>query len=166
MTDAEDLADLRVSADYQFGAGAGDALFPPNEALAVRRSSGGRPRQVLAGDVDPSGGDEGDRLVSYGTDGRFTLGLAGGRRLKAALEPPTYRVVVGEESEPFVRDGRNTFAKFVQQADEEIRPGDEVLVVDDADELFAVGRAELAGSEMLDFDSGVAVKVRKGANPE
>jgi len=29
MSDSEDLADLRTSADYQFGAGAGEALFPP-----------------------------------------------------------------------------------------------------------------------------------------
>jgi len=166
MTDAADLAALRVSADYQFGAGVGDALFPPEEPLSVRRSSGGRPRQVFAGDVDPTGGDEGKRLVSYGTDGRFTLGLEGGRRLKAALSPPVARVVVGEESEPFVRDGRNAFAKFVTRAGEGIRPGDEVLVVDDDDRLFAVGRAELSGHEALDFESGVAVTVRAGAGED
>ncbi|GAB6878601.1 hypothetical protein JCM17823_08750 [Halorubrum gandharaense] len=163
MSDDETLADLRTSADYQFGAGAGAALFPPDETLTVRQSTGGRPRQVLVGDVsDTPGSSEGDRLVSYGTDGRFTVGVAGGRRLQAAFDPPTHRVVVGEESEPFVREGRNTFAKFVDAADDEIRPGDEVLVVDETDTLFAVGRAELSGAELLAFDSGVGVKVRKG----
>jgi uncharacterized protein with predicted RNA binding PUA domain len=165
MTDAETLADLRTAADYQFGAGAGAALFPPDDPLTVRRSSGGRPRQVIDGDVDDTpGSSEGDRLVSYGTDGRFTLGLAGGRRVHEAFAAPRHRVVVGEESEPFVREGRNAFAKFVTAADDGIRPGDEVLVVDGSDEIFGVGRAELSGAEAEALGSGVAVKTRDG-NP-
>jgi len=170
MSDQQDLAALRIVADYQFGGGAGDALFPPDEPLSVRRSTGGRPRQVVAGveaddgsDRDGSIADDaGRRLVSYGTDGRFTLGLAGGRRLQRALEPPAYRVVVGSESEPFVREGKNAFAKFVTEADPEIRPGDEVLVVHEDGDLLAVGRAELSGAAMLDFGSGMAVQVREG----
>lgn len=161
--DAETLADLRIAADYQFGAGAGDALFPPDDPTTIRRSSGGRPRQIIAGDVvETPGSAEGDRIVTYGTDGRFTLGALGGLRLRKSFEPPALRVVVGTESEPFVRDGRNAFAKFVVAADDGIRPGDEVLVVNDADEPFAVGRAELSGAELLAFDSGMGVKVRHG----
>ncbi|MFC6888018.1 PUA domain-containing protein, partial [Halorubrum trueperi] len=133
----------------------------------LRRSSGGRPRQVIVGDVDDTpGSSEGARLVSYGTDGRFTLGVAGGRRIQAAFAAPRHRVVVGEESEPFVRDGRNAFAKFVSAADDGIRPGDEVLVVDDDDALFAVGRAELSGAEAEAFASGAAVSVRNGVASE
>ena len=163
MIDADVLADLRIGADYQFGAGAGDALFPETDSLTVRQSSGGRPRQVIRGDVDDTpGSSEGDRLVSYGTDGRFTLGVAGGRAIRAAFDAPRHRMVVGEESEPFVREGRNAFAKFVTAADDGIRPGDEVLVVDGDDTLFAVGRAELSGAEAEAFGSGVAVKVRNG----
>jgi uncharacterized protein with predicted RNA binding PUA domain len=163
MSDSEDLADLRTGADYQFGAGAGRALFPPDEPVTIRRSSGGRPRQVIAGDVDDTPGSaEGDRVVTYGTDGRFTLGEVGARRLQRHFPAPARRVAVGEESEPFVREGRNAFAKFVAAVDEGIRPGDEVLVVDGDDALFAVGRAELSGAEALAFDSGVAVKVRHG----
>jgi uncharacterized protein with predicted RNA binding PUA domain len=151
---AEALPDLRVVADYQFGRGAGAALFPPDEAdRRVQRSSGGRPRQVL---VDAG------RLVSYGTDGRFTLGAAGGERLRRALAPPACRVVVGDESDPFVRDGRNAMAKFVRAVDPDVRPGDEVLVVDGADALLAVGRAELSAAAMRAFETGVAVSVREG----
>ena len=163
MTDDETLTNLRVSADYQFGAGVGDALFPPDEPITVRYSSGGRPRQVLAGDVDETPGSPvGDRIATYGTDGRFTLGQTGARRMQAALSPPSSRVVVGEESEPYVRDGRNAFAKFVVDADRAIRPGDEVVVVDECDRPLAVGRAELSGAEALAFASGAAVKVRHG----
>ena len=143
---------LLTLADYQFGRGAGRALFGDGE-VTVRRTSTGRPQQVLA---------DGARLVSYGTDGRFTLGIAGGRRLHAALDPPAYRVVVGDESEPFLRDGANAFAKFVRDVDPAVRPGDEVLVVHERGDLLAVGRAELPGGAMREFGTGMAVKIREG----
>ncbi|MFC4549963.1 MULTISPECIES: PUA domain-containing protein [Halorussus] len=149
-----DLPALRTTADYQFGAGVGAALFPEGEPVEIKRSSSGRPQQVVA--------EEG-RLVTYATDGRFTLGLAGGRRIVAALDAPAGRVVVGDESEPFVRDGKNVFAKFVAAAGPEIRPGDEVAVVHEDGRLLGVGRAELSADAMADFDTGMAVMVREGA---
>lgn len=151
--DQADLADLRTVADYQFGAGAGAALFPDAESLSLSRSNSGRPRQVRA---------DGRRLVSYGTDGRFTLGLAGGDRLLAALDHPANRVVVGDESAPFVTEGRNAFAKFVRDVDPAVRAGDEVAVVHEDGRLLAVGRAELSADAMVDFETGMAVKVREG----
>jgi conserved protein with predicted RNA binding PUA domain len=148
-----DLPSLRTIAEYQFGAGAGEALFPPEESLTVKRTSSGRPQQVLSA---------AGRLVSFGIDGRFTLGIEGGRRLDAALEHPAYRVVVDDESEPFVREEKNVFAKFVLDAGEEIRPGDEVLVVHERGDLLAVGRAELDAAAIADFETGMAVHVREG----
>ena len=147
------LSGLRTIADYQFGAGAGDALFPPGESLTIKRTSSGRPQQIHADD---------GRLVSFGTDGRFTLGLEGGRRLHAALEHPAYRVIVDDESEPFVRDGKNVFAKFVVDVGDEVRPGDEVVVVHEDGAVLAVGRAELGAAAIRDFESGMAVAVREG----
>ncbi|WP_049987047.1 PUA domain-containing protein [Halobellus rufus] len=154
--DGETLAELRTIADYQFGAGAGEALFPSDgdESLTVHRSTSGRPRQLVA---------PGGRIASYLTDGRFTLGVAGGRRLVDALEYPAARVVVGDESEPFVRDGKNAFAKFVRGVDPDVRPGDEVAVVREDDTVLAVGRAELSADAMADFETGMAVHVREGA---
>ena len=158
MSDTADstraLSGLRTVADYQFGTGAGDALFPPGESITIKRTSSGRPQQLHADD---------GRLVSFGTDGRFTLGLEGGRRLHAALEHPAYRVVVDDESEPFVRDGKNVFAKFVVDAGSEIRPGDEVVVVHEDGAVLAVGRAELDAGAIRDFETGMAVAVREGA---
>jgi uncharacterized protein with predicted RNA binding PUA domain len=156
MTGAfEERAALSTIADYQFGADAGAALFPESESPAVRRSSSGRPKQVLA---------DAGRLVSIGTDGRFTLGLEGGRRLRAAFDSPRCRVVVGDESAPFVRDGKNVFAKFVRTVDPAVRTGDEVVVVHEDGELLGVGRAELSAGEMADFGAGMAVFVRDGAD--
>jgi uncharacterized protein with predicted RNA binding PUA domain len=157
MSDGEDrdLRQLRTVADYQFGSGAGAALFPPDDDLRITRTSSGRPSQVHAA---------AGRLVTYAVDGRFTLGVCGGRRLVERFDAPTYRVVVGDESEPFVRDGKNAFAKFVREVDPDVRPGDDVAVVDEDDSLLAVGRAELSGGAMTDFETGMAVKVRSGAS--
>ncbi|WP_416839296.1 PUA domain-containing protein [Haloferax sp. DFSO52] len=159
MTEADgsDLGDLRIVAEYQFGAGAGDALFPEDATIDVSRSRSGRPRQVYVA---------GERVTSYGTDGRFTLGVAGGHRLRAALDDSAYTVVVGDESIPFVRDGKNAFAKFVTDVDPAVRPGDEVCVVGPDGELLGVGRAELSADAMLDFETGMAVRVREGAGSD
>ncbi|QSG04368.1 PUA domain-containing protein [Halapricum desulfuricans] len=155
MTEAASEMDLDTLArvvTYQFGPD-GAALFDDPD-LEVTRSTSGRPRQIIA----PDG-----RLVTYSTKGRFTLGLAGGRRLHESLPHPDYRVVIGDESEPFVRDGKNVFAKFVQDVDPNVRPGDEVLVTHHGGDLLAVGRAELPAGDMLDFETGMAVAVRDGA---
>jgi uncharacterized protein with predicted RNA binding PUA domain len=152
MNDA-DRSDLRVLADYQFGRGAGDALFPPDESLSIERSRSGRPRQVKA---------TAGRIVSVVPHGRFTLGIEGGRRLHRAL-PEAYYVTVNAESEPYVRDGRNAFAKFVRGVDPAVRPDDEVRVTSEDGSLLAVGRAAVSASAARDFETGVAVSVREGA---
>jgi uncharacterized protein with predicted RNA binding PUA domain len=153
MTD--EVSTLRTVAAYQFGPGAGRALVP--DGVTVTHTSSGRPRQLHA---------ETGRLATYGTDGRFTLGVTGGRRLQTALGGPRYRVVVGDESRPYVADGRNAFAKFVREVDPGIRPGDEVLVEHEDGGLLAVGRARLSGSGMGSFGTGVAVAVREGVGGE
>lgn len=148
-----DIEHLRTIAQYQFGNDAAEALFPAADELEITRTSSGRPRQIRS--------DSG-RVATYERDGRFRLGVEGGRRLDDALPEGAYRVVVGDESEPFVREGRNAFAKFVLRADEAIRPRDEVLVTHEDGSLLGVGRAELAGEGMLAFESGMAVKIREG----
>ncbi|MFB6135043.1 MAG: PUA domain-containing protein [Halanaeroarchaeum sp.] len=153
MNDA-DLGALRRLATYQFGSGAGEALFPPQERLAIERSSSGRPRQVRA---------EAGRVVSLGLDGRFTLGIEGGRRLLASVSSLPYQVVVGDESEPYVLEGKNVFAKFVRSVGDDVRGGDEVVVRHERGDVLAVGRAEVDAGAMRDFETGMAVMVRESA---
>ena len=150
MDDGDRRMLTRVAA-YQWG---GDAAALFDGDPEVTHTSSGRPRQVRG----PVG-----RLATYGTDGRFTLGVAGGRRLQG-LDAPANRVAVNAESVPFVAEERNAFAKFVVEADPAIRQGDEVLVVHEDGDLLAVGRAELGGKTLLDFETGMAVKVREGAD--
>jgi uncharacterized protein with predicted RNA binding PUA domain len=146
------LRRVRTIADYQFGAGAGESLFP--DECEFRLSRTGRIRYVLFG---------GTRLATIRAgDGRLTLSYEGAQRLKSALHASAYRVVIDESVVEFVEKGKNAMAKHVTSADPEIRAGDEVLVVTPADDLVATGSAVLSGEEMLAFNYGVAVNVRKG----
>jgi len=143
---------VRAIAEFQFGRGAGAALFPPG--CRYVRSKTRRVRQVMIGD---------ERIVTLrAQDGRFTLGIEGARRLAAAMPAPAYRVRVAEEVAEYIAQGKNAFAKHIAAADPEIRPGDEVILVREGDEVLATGEAVLSGAEMLAFNYGVAVKVRKG----
>lgn len=127
-------AQVQVIADFQFGRGAGRALFPDGCNFILSRT--GRVRQVSLG---------GKRLVTVrAMDGKFTLGIDGALRLLAALPPPAYRVVVLDEVAEFIREGKNAFAKHVVAADAGIRSGDEVMVVTGNDELLATGSAVLS----------------------
>jgi 7-cyano-7-deazaguanine tRNA-ribosyltransferase len=72
------------------------------------------------------------------------------------------RVIVNPDSAEFNRNGKSVFAGFIVDADTGIIPGDEVLVVDEADKLCAVGRTNMTRDEMLAFKKGIAVKVREG----
>lgn len=150
------LRRVRTIADFQFGAGSGEALFP--DECTFQLSSTGRIRQVRLGK---------ERLATVrAQDGRLTLGITGAARLSTRLAPPAYRVAVQEDVAPFIADGKNAMAKHVIAADAGIRAGDEVLVVTGDDLLLATGAALLSGPEMLAFNYGVAVKVRQGKGAE
>ena len=144
---------VRVIADYQFGRGAGKALFPETCKFVLSPTTG-RVRQIK---------DRGVRIATLKADsGWFTLSIEGARRLHSAFEYPRLRVVVMNDVAEFIAKGRNVFAKHVVDVDPSIRANDEVLVVNEDDELLATGKAVLCAKEMLEFDRGVAVSVRKG----
>ncbi|MFX0132656.1 MAG: PUA domain-containing protein [Candidatus Hodarchaeota archaeon] len=96
-------------------------------------------------------------------DGLILLTIFGGEILKNIIKPPRMRVIVKNEVAEFISQGRNVFAKHVVDADNEIRPYSEVLIVNESDDLLAIGKAILNREEMLAFQKGVAVKVRHGS---
>jgi uncharacterized protein with predicted RNA binding PUA domain len=146
------LRQVRVIADFQFGRGAGNAIFPDGSEFILSRT--GRIRQITLA---------GKRLATVrAADGRLTLGIEGAERFRAGLHPPAYRVVVAGEVAEIIGQGKNVFARHVVTADPTIRAGDEVVVVNPSDELLATGEAVLSGGEMLVFNYGAAVKVRQG----
>jgi predicted RNA-binding protein (TIGR00451 family) len=96
------------------------------------------------------------------TDGLILLHREGARTLHRVLPPGRLRVTVRGEAAGEVAKGRTVFAKHVVEADPEIRPGEEVLVVDPSGRLLATGTALLSGGEMKAFKEGKAVRVRRG----
>lgn len=150
------MARVRATADMQFGKGAADVLLDGTVELVTSKRTG-KLRNVLV---------DGEHVLSMRAhDGMYTLKLAGARRLHSAWASPALRVIVDEDAAPYAREGKSQFAQFIVDADDVLRPGDEVLLVDRQDELLAVGRTFMNRREMLSFRKGMAVKVREGDRP-
>lgn len=151
----KELFKLRATADYLFDRGVGRVLFP--DGIQTVKSKG-RIRQVWF---------EGEPLCSIrASDGFIVLNRKGAELVHRVLNPPRLRVTVSDDAAPFVARGKTVFAKHVVTADREIRPAEEVLVVDSRDRLLASGKALLTGEEMIAFKVGKAVEVRRGFGGE
>lgn len=128
------LQRYRAVADYCFGEGAGDAL------LAGKVTVRGREIQ-----------DERKRPLAASTpNGTLALSLEGAKRLGPLGK---YIVTIGD----FVPKG-SLLAPGVVDADEQIRPNDEVLIR--GERAFGVGRARMSGWEMVQSRRGVAAELR------
>lgn len=149
----QDLQKIRSIADYQFGFGAGDAIFSKNIRIQYSKKTG-RIRHVFCGDL---------LYANYRpNDALFTLTIAGATQLVAILPNFSYKVTVMDDVVDVVSSGKNVMAKHVLDAGSDIRSGDEVIVVDKENNIIAVGKAVLTREEMLSYKTGVAVKTRRG----
>ncbi|WP_123537726.1 archaeosine synthase subunit alpha [Halosimplex salinum] len=131
---------VRAIADYQFGDGAGDALF---DDLTIRGSQPG---------LQAHDGDGNQLAVVVRPYGTLAFTLAGARRWVES-DAPTKRV----EIDDFVPHG-SVLAPGIVDADESIRVGDEVVF--EGPSAFAVGRAEMTGPEMARSSRGIAAHIR------
>ena len=153
MMIADELLKIRSVADYQFGKGVGAKLFPDTVRIVYSKNTG-KIRHIYLGE---------DLLVTLRpTTGIFILTIAGAKRLVSEVDPLRMWVKIQDYAEPFVAKGRSAFAKHVTEADNEIRPSEEVIVISKNNEVLAVGRAILSGTEMKAFNRGMAVQVRRG----
>ncbi|MHA1943459.1 MAG: DUF5591 domain-containing protein, partial [Candidatus Thorarchaeota archaeon] len=133
---------VSATADYQFGKGAGDLLVPENAKLK------GKPYKMILCQID------GGQVCSYVAEsGNLSLTLDGGRRIASLGR---YWVRLDVES----IKGGSIFAVGVQEADSAIRPGDEVIVINNSDEVIGVGRSNMSGREMCELNRGRAVTLR------
>ena len=149
-----ELRRIRVVANYQFGRRA-SRIFP-DKVQITRSPNTHRIRHIYH--------DE-KLLATYRPkDGLLALSIAGGEALQKIFKPPRLRVRVVPGVEEFITKGGNVFCKHVQEVDPELRPAEEVLVVDQEDKLLAVGRSFFNAEEMLSFKTGVGVKVRHGVD--
>ena len=148
-----DFERLRAVADYQFGCGCGELLFgiDPSRLRIDKSRKTGKIRHVFE--------DDSNIVNMRASDGFLVLSDLGARRLHGGTS--RHRVVVSDDSVSYAKDGRSVFSKFVLDCDENIRRNDEVLIVDKDDNLLACGKSLLSSYEIMDFESGQAIKTRR-----
>ena len=152
------LTRVRAVADYQFGKKVGTRFLPKHVKIGYSERTG-RIRYVHL---------DGVRLVTLRpTDGLFSLSINGAKRLLSRCRKSLVCIVsVRNDVSDFMKKGGDVFAAHVVDASDEIRAKDEVIVIDENNQLLAVGRAVLSGDEMRAFKRGVAVKIRRGCADE
>jgi len=144
-------------ADYQFGKGVGAKLFPENVEIAYSKRTG-RIRYIYL---------NGKRLATLRpTDGLFSLSIKGAKRIAENAGSAKCFVTVQNNVSRFIAEGGDVFAVHVVKADYQIRPKDEVIIVDEGGRVLAVGRSVLSSEEIKSFKVGVAVKVRHGCKED
>lgn len=139
-------------AEYQFCKGAGEVLT--GGELSYVKNRKGRIRNVML---------DGEHILSRRHyDGLFTLKKAGAMLLKENFDHPILRTQVTKDSAEYNSQGHNVFAKFVTDMWDELRDGDETIVVDEDDQLVATARTFLTKKEVEVFDNGLAARTREG----
>jgi len=151
------LRKIRSIANYQFGKDVGKQLFP-DEVKIVYSKRTGKIRHIYL--------DEELLATLRPTNGLFSLAIKGAKRIMENVKKQRLWVKVTAEAESFIAKGKSVFAKHVVDADTEIHPQEEVIVINEKNQVLAVGRAVLTGKEMKAFKRGVAVRVRRGAVEE
>jgi len=149
---SDELEELRWIANIQFR-GYGRQLIPENIELLLSPSTL-KIRHILL---------EGKLYLSIrASDYRFVLHIPSGKVLHETAPEPLFRVYVNGKYTEFLLRGGNVFSKHVVAADPEIRPGDEVLIVEfGTSKLIGVGRAVKPGWAMPRYSWGEAVRVRE-----
>ena len=147
------LGKVRAIADYQFGKGVGEKLFPENITVQLSPRTG-RIRYINL---------DGERLATLRpTDGLLSLSIKAAKFMAQNTPFAHCFVKIKSDVAAYIAKGGDVFAVHVVKVDEDIRAKDEVIILDETDNVLAVGRALLSSVEIAAFKTGVAVKVRHG----
>lgn len=151
------LRQIKAISDYQFGKDITDILFDDiNQIYFERSSNTNKIRYVYY--------KNNLLLILRPKNGFFTLTLFSAKKIIKKTSVPKLRVIVLNEISEFIKKGRNAFCKHVVDIDGELRPLDEVIVVNQDDELLGIGKLKVPVSYVKAFSIGVAVNIRKGVN--
>ena len=147
----EEVTRLRAIADYQFGYPAGDLLITDDIVVGVSPGTR-RIREIY--------GEEGLLAVIRAHDYLFSLGVNGAKRLLRLPEPRLRAWVALDELSKSVR------CSDIIRIDEDLRPGDEVIILSKDSSLLGVGRLRLAPLEIMEKCESEAIRVRKRVKKE
>jgi predicted RNA-binding protein (TIGR00451 family) len=149
------LRKARAISDYQFGQSITDVLFEDENDIHFEFSKNtGKIKHVYYKDKL--------LLNLRPTNGFFTLSLFSADKIIKNILPPKLRAIVMNEISDFIRMGRNVFCKHVIEVDDNLRPSDEIIVVNQEDEILAIGKLVIPVPYVRSFKTGIAIKVRKG----
>ena len=139
--------------DYLFGKGVGVAI--PKDGLRMYHSRrSGRVKSVYL---------EGRLFATVKPNGSMALSMEGAKVLSRSPVFKDNCIQVSDGVLEFVKGGWSVFCKFVVWAGKNVHPKGEVAIIDGRGNVIGVGMAVLNGRFMSQFKSGVAVKVRAGA---
>lgn len=151
-TNIRDIYKIKKIIEYQFGSKADELIDEKNIRIKRSRKTG-RIRWIYKGK---------ELIASVRASDHFIIPkIPLAERLHKFFKYPKLRVVIDKEAVPFVSEGKSAFAKFVKEIDMDLRAGDEVLIADERDNLIGVGTLLLSPQEVIDFERGVAVRVRQ-----
>ncbi|MFX1282270.1 MAG: tRNA guanosine(15) transglycosylase TgtA [Promethearchaeota archaeon] len=143
---------LKAIIDYQFGAGTHAILS--DLCLNIERSR-------KTGIIRRFSNESGILGTFRASDFVIIPSKTFAQKLYQQTLPPHLRVVAANEALPYVANNKDLLAKFVLNVDPEILCGEEVFIVDENDIFLNFGKSSLAAPEMIAFNRGVAVHVRR-----
>jgi uncharacterized protein with predicted RNA binding PUA domain len=151
------LRKIRAISDYQFGNDITDILFEKIDNIQLIHSPNTNKIRYIR--------YNNKLLLSLRpTTGLFTLGLYAAEKIIKNTIPPRLRVIVQNDISDFIKKGRNVFCKHVVDIDDSLRTLDEVIIVNQKEELLALGKLKVPVPLIKTFSIGMAVNVRKGIN--
>lgn len=141
--------------DYQFGQSITDILFEDENEIRFEYSKNtGKIKHIYYKDKL--------MLNLRPTNGYFTLSLFSAEKIIKNIPSPKLRAIVMNEISDFIRIGRNVFCKHILDIDDNLRSYDEIIVVNQENEILAIGKLVISVPYVRSFKTGVAIKVRKG----
>jgi predicted RNA-binding protein (TIGR00451 family) len=141
--------------DYQFGQSITDILFEDENEIRFEYSKNtDKIKHIYYKDKL--------MLNLRPTNGYFTLSLYSAEKIIKNIPSPKLRAIVMNEISDFIRIGRNVFCKHILDIDDNLRSYDEIIVVNQENEILAIGKLVIPVPYVRSFKSGVAIKVRKG----
>jgi archaeosine-15-forming tRNA-guanine transglycosylase len=140
---------------YIYDANVADALMDGYAGFKLEFSKQtGRLRYIYKG-KDPF-------LTIIPTNGWIIPSMEAFEIIKNATEPPKYRVIVTDEAAKYASEGKSVFTQYVVDIDKNLKPNDEIMIVDQQDRLAALGKLNLPIQFITAERNGVAVKNKKG----
>jgi archaeosine-15-forming tRNA-guanine transglycosylase len=141
--------------DFQFGLNSFRSVFKDSDDLSFEFSRNtGKLKSISLNKI---------RVFIYiPTSGRFNSTIEGANLLRNNIPSPHLRVVVMDEIQEFIKEGKSVFAKHIVDLDKGLRNGSEVIVVNGKDELLAIGKLTIPTRLYPGKSIGVGVKIRKG----